>query len=312
MQADARPDSPEGVGCTATSPRTVPPETFLGPVGLQQRMIDLFDSAQRSIDLNMYLFTVRPIADRLIAAKQRGVAVRVILDPDHDGNHTVRGALMAGSVPTRNAPAIYTYAHAKTIIVDGDRGFIMSMNFNFDAMDNERNYGMITRDPDDVEDLQAIFDMDWAAGGGEPVQPADLACTRLIVSPNNSKVRILELINGAKTTLELELMYLAETTVRNAVGAAKQRGVNVRVILSDRSDEAIPYLQNLGIPVRFPTSFYLHSKLIMADGVAFVGSENMSFTSLTKNREVGALVFEPQAAALIDTQFESDWSSSAE
>jgi hypothetical protein len=33
----------------------------------------------------------------------------------------------------------------------------------------------------------------------------------------------------------------------------------------------------------------------------------MSFTSLTKNREVGALVFEPSAFAPIQTQFDTDW-----
>lgn len=309
---DAAVDAP-GPGCTAMSPRTVAPETFVGPSGLQARITSMIDGAQTSLDLHMYLFTMRPIADRIVAAKNRGVAVRVILDPDHEGNANVRPTLTNGGVPTRNASSIYSFSHAKYMIIDGTRGVIMSMNFNFDAMDRERNYGMVTRDADDIDDLQAIFDMDWAAGGGEAPTPADLACTRLIVSPNNARQRLLELINSATETLEVEVMYLSETTVRNAVGMAKQRGVNVRVLLSERSDESVPYLKGLGIPVKFaPSSFYLHSKLIVADGVVFVGSENMSLTSLTKNREVGALVFEPAAAQVISSQFESDWSAAVE
>jgi hypothetical protein len=35
----------------------------------------------------------------------------------------------------------------------------------------------------------------------------------------------------------------------------------------------------------------------------------MSITSLTKNREVGALVFEPAAAQVISTQFDADWTT---
>ena len=309
--ADAAPDAVDGVGCTALTPRTVPLEAFVGPTGLQQRMTTLIDSAQSTLDVQMYLFTVKPLADRIAAAKQRGVAVRVILDPDEAGNAAVEPILTSGGVTFRQATALYTYSHAKYLIVDRSTVAIMSMNFNVDAMSNERNHGVIDKDPEDVSDVQAIFDMDWAAAGNEAPKAANLTCTRLIVSPNNSKQRIIEHINSAKTTLELELMYLSETSVRNAVGQAKARGVNVRVILEDPTDESVTYLTGLAIPVKFPpNSIFLHSKLIIADGVAFVGSENMSITSLSKNREVGVLVLEPAQQAVIKQSFESDWTAS--
>ncbi len=309
--ADAAPDGVDGVGCTALTPRTVPLEAFVGPTGLQQRMTTLIDSAQSTLDVQMYLFTVKPLADRIAAAKQRGVGVRVILDPDEPGNAAVEPILTGGGVTFRQATPLYTYSHAKYLIVDRSAVAIMSMNFNVDAMSNERNYGVIDKDPEDVSDVQAIFDMDWAAAGNEAPKPADLTCTRLIVSPNNSRQRIIEHINSAKATLELELMYLSETSVRNAVGQAKMRGVNVRVILEDPMDVSVAYLTGLAIPVKFPpTSIFLHSKLIVADGVAFVGSENMSITSMTKNREVGVLVLEPAQQAVIKQSFESDWTAS--
>jgi cardiolipin synthase A/B len=184
------------------------------------------------------------------------------------------------------------------------------MNWNYDAFVNERNYGIVDRDPEDVADLQKIFEQDWALANGQAPTAPDLTCTRLIVSPTNSKQRLLEHINSATTNLDVELMYISETTVRNAIGAAKMRGVNVRAILLDPAGDEVTYLKNLGVTVKTPDSFYLHAKLIVADGVAFVGSENMSFTSLTKNREVGALVFEPAAVAPIQAQFDADWTSS--
>ncbi|MGE0401099.1 MAG: phosphatidylserine/phosphatidylglycerophosphate/cardiolipin synthase family protein [Kofleriaceae bacterium] len=298
-----------GVGCSMTSPRAVPPEAFVGPGGLQQRMTQLIDGAEDTLDISMYLWTVKPLAERVVAAKQRGVAVRVLLDPDSPGNDSVKPIFAAGGVNVRLSPTLYTFSHAKYLLIDGDTAVIMSMNFNVDAMNNERNYGMVNRDPDDVADVQAIFDQDWAMSGGEPPQPADLACTRLIVSPTNAQARIVDHINSAQDTLELQIMYLSETTVRDAIIAASQRGVTVRVIIEDPSDDAIPMLKAAGVSVKTSTnSYYLHAKLITADGVPFVGSENMSFTSLNKNREVGALVFEPSAAAVVTSQFESDWS----
>src|SRR5262249_25271948 len=99
-------------------------------------------------------------------------------------------------------------------------------------------------------------------------------------------------------------------SIRDAIIAAKKRGVTVRVIVEDGSDPVVATFKSAGIPVETPGNYYLHAKLIIADSVAFVGSENMSLTSLTKNREVGALVFEPDAFAPIQAQFETDWSGS--
>jgi phosphatidylserine/phosphatidylglycerophosphate/cardiolipin synthase-like enzyme len=306
--SDGGIDSPPGVGCSMTSPRSAPPETFVGPGGLQQRLTTLIDGAQDRLDIQMYLWTVKPLADRVVAAKKRGVDVRVILDPDEEGNNSVIPILTTGGITPRMSSSLYTYAHAKYMLIDGTQAVIMSMNFNVDAMSTERNYGMVDRDADDITDVQSIFNQDWAMAGGEPVHAADLACTRLVVSPTNSKARILEHINSAQHTLEMQIMYMAETTVRDAVVAAKQRGVAVRVIIGDTSDDAIPVLKAAGIQVKTSTnSYYLHAKLIVADGVLFVGSENMSFTSLTKNREVGALVFEPSSTGVITQQFETDW-----
>ena len=304
-------DAPDGVGCTPTSPRSVPPETFIGPTGLQNRIIGFIDSAQESLDVAIYLFTVDAIGDAMVRAKQRGVAVRVLFDPDHAGNGGARSQLTAGGVQHRNAPSLYTFSHAKYMIADRDRALVMSANFNIDAMQNERNYGLVDRDPEDVADLVAIFEMDWAAAGGEPPRPADLACTRLVVSPNNSKLRLVELVNGAQATLEVEAIYVSEITIRNAIGAAKQRGVEVRVILDGSSDNADTkqFFTTMGIPVREPVGFFNHAKLLIADGVVFVGSENFSQTALTKNREIGAFVFEPAAAQVIRTQFETDFAA---
>ena len=304
------PPEPSGVGCTPMSPRTTAPEAFVGPTGLQTRITSFIDGAQHSLDVAMYIFTVDAIANRIVAANQRGVAVRVMFDPDHPGNDGARATLTTGNVAHRNAPAIYEFSHAKYLIADGD-ALIMSANFNVDAMSQERNYGLIDHDADDVADLRAIFDMDWAAGGGEPAKLADLSCTRLVVSPNNSKQRLVDLIASASATLEVEALYVSELAIRDAIAAAKRRGVSVRVILDGSTDnaETKSSLISLGIPVHDASGFYCHAKLIIADGVVFVGSENFSLTALTRNREIGALVFEPVPAAVIRQQFDTDWNA---
>lgn len=320
-RADSSADDPDGgmtgsgadgTGCTALTARTTPLESFIGPQGLEARMGALIDSAKTSLDIQMYLWTVKPLAQKVVAAKQRGVAVRVIMDPDEAGNNAVEPIFDSGGVTWKNAGSLYSFSHAKYLIVDKAQGAIMSMNFNVDAMDTERNYGAIDKDSEDLTDLQAIFEYDWKlANGATTLDPVDLKCTRLIVSPTNSKQRLLEHIASAKTSLDIEIMYLSEGDIRDAIVAAKSRGVNVRMIIGDPMDASLPTLKSAGIPVKqLPSSIYLHSKLIIADTVAFIGSENMSFTSLAKNREVGVLAFEPTAYMPIKTQFDSDWNAS--
>ena len=304
------PDAPDGTGCTALTPRSQAPEAFIGPTGLEARMGALIDGAQSTLDIQMYLWTVDSLVTKVVAAKQRGVTVRILLDPDHAGNQNVTPGLTSGGVNWKFAPALYEFSHAKYVIADSAQAVIMSMNWNVDAMRNERNYGIVDRDIEDIADVQAIFNQDWAMANGQMVQPANLACTRLVVSPTNSKTRLLEHIKSATTTLDVEVMYVSETSIRDAILAAKQRGVTVRVIMNEPTDPAVTSFKNAGIVVKTPATFFLHAKLLIADSVAFVGSENMSFTSLTKNREVGALVFEPTPFAAIKQQFEADWTSS--
>jgi cardiolipin synthase len=294
---------------TALTPRAAAPTLYVGPSGFEDRMIDLIGSAQTSLDLQMYLFTVDEIADAVVAAHQRGVDVRVILDPDHEGNPDVRAQLTGAGVPTRDAPASYPFAHAKYMILDGSRAVIQSANFNFTASSSERNYGVVDTDPEDVADLQRVFDTDWN-GSAAPDQP-DLSCTRLVVTPINARSRIVQLIAGAQSTLDVEVIYLSDQNVRSAVVDAHTRGVAVRVLLSDSGENAdtIALLQGAGVPVR-TASLEIHAKLVIADGVVFVGSQNMSTSALTMNREVGVFVFESQPAQIAITQFASDWNAS--
>src|SRR5690349_16087619 len=108
----AGPDAPDGTGCTALTPRSTVPETFVGPTGLQTRMAALIDSAQSTLDVAMYLFTVKDLANHIVTAKQRGVAVRVILDPDEAGNAAVTPIFNTGGVTWKNASSIYPFSHA--------------------------------------------------------------------------------------------------------------------------------------------------------------------------------------------------------
>ncbi|HEY1551339.1 MAG TPA: phospholipase D-like domain-containing protein [Kofleriaceae bacterium] len=300
--------------CSTTSPRSATPTVFIGPDNWEPSIEAAIDKAMTSLDVQMYLFTITDVATHIIAAQSRGVAVRVLLDSSEGSNNAaVTQQLTAANVPNHLDPTVFSFAHAKYMIVDKTTAVILSGNFNVGATTadpgGERNYGVLDTDPDDIADLQSIYDTDWVAGP-EP----DLSCTRLIVSPINSQDRIVAHVNSAMHTLDIEVLYLDDTLVQNAVIAAQSRGVAVRVLLSDpaknpQNTATQTLLTNAGIPTKILYANYLHTKMIQADGIALVGSENMSDTSFNKNREVGELIFESTPAAQIHAQYEADWAA---
>ena len=166
-----------------------------------------------------------------------------------------------------------------------------------------------SKKPPSVIDVRTIFESDWSAG-----PDPDLACTRLLVSPVNSGPRVIDHVDHATATLDIEVLYITEPGLIDAVVAAAARGVAVRVLLSDparnpQNTATQAMFLAKGIPTKLLLANYLHAKMIQADGVALVGSENMSNTSFTMNREVGALVFEPGPAGQIHDQYEADWAA---
>jgi phosphatidylserine/phosphatidylglycerophosphate/cardiolipin synthase-like enzyme len=281
---------------------------LIGPTGLQTALLSRVNAAQSELLVMMYQLTVRSFVDAFIAAKNRGVDVRVLLDGAQTVNNDARQRLTTAGVPVKTAPARYTNNHAKVIVVDRTEAVVMSANLNGYSMSSERNYGAALQDGQDIADLVTIFEVDWADSA-----ILDLSCTRLLVSPVNSRTRLDGLIRGARQRLDLAVMYISDSSLRDAVKARAAAGVPVRVLLADPAwidgnQATATELAAAGIAVRFLRSWELHAKLVLSDDTAFVGSQNLSWTSLERNREVGLFVTEPAPESAAARQFEIDWS----
>jgi phosphatidylserine/phosphatidylglycerophosphate/cardiolipin synthase-like enzyme len=255
----------------------------------------------------MYQLSRDDAVDALVAAAtERDVTVRVVLDRNQPVNQKAREALTAAGIEVRSSSPDFRFAHAKLLVIDHAAAIIMSGNLNGSSV-FERNYAVVDRDPDDLADAQSVFDADWEANGGAALEP-DLSCTRLLVSPLNARDRLTALYTGAGDHLDAELMSITDRSLLDALEARAAAGIPVRVLLAvpsfvSANQATAAELAGLGIPVKFME--HLHAKLVLADDLAFVGSENMSTTSLDMNREVGLFVDGGAAA----TQFETDWAA---
>jgi phosphatidylserine/phosphatidylglycerophosphate/cardiolipin synthase-like enzyme len=295
--------------CNATDPRSTPPLIYATPEAGEKPYVDSLMKATKSIRVEIYEMGYGGILSTLEAKAQAGVAVQVILDKSEiSTNQKYFDQLMAAGAQVEWSDPQFTYQHAKFFVVDGAEAVISTGNYSFTySISLERNFLAVLDDPADVADLVALFDADW--GRTTP----DMTCTRMILSPINADDRILSLINSAQKTLTIEEMQFADTDVRAAVQARKTAGVDVRAILADpgwitANADAAAFLKNLGIPVKnIP---HMHTKVLVVDGAtAFMGSENLSYTSLHKNREVGIITTDAASLQPLMDTFEKDWAA---
>jgi phosphatidylserine/phosphatidylglycerophosphate/cardiolipin synthase-like enzyme len=65
-------------------------------------VIPLIDASTQTLDIAMFFFTSQPIADAILAAKTRGVSVRMVLDASGAGNaYSKHGLLCAAGIPVK-------------------------------------------------------------------------------------------------------------------------------------------------------------------------------------------------------------------
>jgi phosphatidylserine/phosphatidylglycerophosphate/cardiolipin synthase-like enzyme len=295
-------------GCSPTDPRSAPVEVGVQPDEADQAYAQAIGRAQKTLRVFAYLLGTGGILDGLKKQAGAGKDVRVIVDGGGSANQKYFDELKAAGAKVQWSDTKFTNMHAKTIVVDDSEALISTGNYALYYINRERNFTALVKDRADVANLISLFDADWNH------QPASLPCTRLLVSPINSRQRLLDHIKSAQKSLIVHSMQFADNDVRDAVIARKKAGVEVRALLADPSwvdanTVGAGELKAAGVPVRWLKSPAVHTKDIVVDGkAAYLGSINLSYTSLAKNREVGLIFLDAQVQRLVSA-FEKDWSA---
>lgn len=305
--------TPEDAGpivksCDPMTARSPAPELLIGPTQFEKNIDALIAAEEKSIDVLIYEIDTKSIIDALVAAHRRGVKVRLVVDRNESA--PAKTTLKNAGIEVKDSSPAFTYQHAKVMLFGSQaKALVLSGNLNDYTMKGERNYAVIDTDRQDVSELHALFERDWSDQGD-----VDVSCTKLVIAPLNAKERLLALINGAKKTLDLAVMYATERDTVAAIKAKAAAGVAVRVLLADPAwiDGNAATAADLAaakIPVKYFKSLDLHAKLVVGDGAALIGSENLSYNSLTANREVGIIATETPVVDGVKAQFEKDWAA---
>lgn len=184
--------------------------TFACPDSAFAAISQVLNTATKSLDINLYLFTHPGLADRVLAAQERGAKVRILMEgepfegmpPSNRDNLT---KLQAAGVELRIMHAAedgfrrYRWNHAKYAIVDQTHCIITSDNWTQTSMPAEpmtgnRGWGVAMASPELAAYLTAVFEGDWnpASPDSIPFDPAKVRFPHTPLPPQPERRRITD------------------------------------------------------------------------------------------------------------------------
>jgi phosphatidylserine/phosphatidylglycerophosphate/cardiolipin synthase-like enzyme len=284
-------------------------------------IVSLISGAVRSVHITMYEFTDHAAVDALIDAHRRGVDTKVILDAafhGHDTNADTVQELSAAGVDVKWAPNGVIY-HQKTITVDDTTAAVGTANLTPQYYSTSRDAWVLDTSSTDVAAIAATFDTDDSTPpSGRP--PAASPAPNLIWSPN-ARASFLQLIDRAAHSVDATSEELKDRAVLSALDKAARRGVNCRIVLTDKPAwaDAVAEVSAAGCSVHlFPESkrgLYMHEKILLTDNTSLIiGSQNLSTTSLLENRELSLTLdtaIAPDLIAAVGSTFDADYAAAS-
>jgi phosphatidylserine/phosphatidylglycerophosphate/cardiolipin synthase-like enzyme len=279
----------------------------------------LLDAAGHSLRLKQFKLQSQRILAALLRAHQRGVSVRVMLNPRTSGglrwNDDTFAQLEAWGMAVSWTSEAFPVTHEKSVVVDETAALIASFNLADKYFTQTRDYGVVTRSPAVVRQVIEGFEADWHR---QPFHP-DLS-QGLVWSSLHSRGQMARILDLARSTLWIQHPKFVDAVILERIVAARERGVSVRLLCGGKhgiSDwdlhdtfSSLRILERFGVKVRRQKQPKLHAKLLLVDGrYAQTGSMNIDRSAFDLRRELGIESDAPAVVARLRAGFEADWKS---
>ena len=137
---------------------------FSPPAGSAAAIVKAVDASQHEVLVQAYSFTHNAIAQAVLRAHARGVAVRVLLDQKSEQtNRYVLELLRQARGPLRG-DGQHAIAHNKVMVIDGAVVITGSFNFTNSAETRNAENFLILKSPDLARIYKAEWEKHWAHG----------------------------------------------------------------------------------------------------------------------------------------------------
>jgi phosphatidylserine/phosphatidylglycerophosphate/cardiolipin synthase-like enzyme len=291
------------------------------PPAPERALLADIETATTSIDLASFEYNLSSVAEALVRAKGRGVAVRLALDREGLENPVM--AKWAGTVEEAGIPVSWeqsdAFLHSKFVVIDDRVVWMGSWNATInDTYRNNNNLLRITVPPL-VENYAAEFErmaggaFGNSKGGQTPfplVRLAEAQVENYFSPTERISSRIVDWIDRARVRVDVLAFSFTENDVGDALIARQRANVPVRAVFETRNVEGVGSeygrLQSYGVNVLEDGNCYtMHHKVIIIDErVVITGSYNFTARAEDVNDENLLIIDSPTIAQAYMAEFE--------
>ena len=317
-----------------------------------QAIFDALKNAEHFIHLEYYIFEEGKLTTDLFNLFQKkikeGITVKILYDgigsmslsKKHIRELQSIGVEIHKFLPIKFGKflsSINYRNHRKIIVIDGKIAFTGGINVSDKYIKGDTNLGVwhdihLQLKGPVVHSLQAVFAMDWYMISEEDTI-LDTSCACTYQKANGSAVQIVHsgpdsdfsatqqmyfsMINEAKEYVYITNPYIIPgESILDALKVASMSGVDVRILLSEKSDNVIvkwcvrSYFEDLlqaGVKIYLFSEGFIHSKTIVVDtSISSVGTTNLDIRSFEQNYEVNAVIYDDRFALELKEDFLKD------
>lgn len=250
--------------------------------------------------------TLDQLQNDLVAAKKRGVNVRVLLERDVEENAQRVESLKSNGIDAALDSSSKTL-HLKLVLSDNRHILLGSTNLSYSSFQYNNEVNVYV---DDSKTVQKFYDYanSILLDNSKLAKVYCTDCEFVPIGDAQYSDIVVPIINNAKKYVFVIMYQYSYDTdistpngkITNALIDAKSRGVLVKVLLEYSSfdynlntvnQRTSNYLKEKGIEVRMDSKeIVTHAKLLIADDVVVVYSGNWVYSSLSSNHEVGLVL----------------------
>jgi phosphatidylserine/phosphatidylglycerophosphate/cardiolipin synthase-like enzyme len=290
------------------------------PDDSSQPILEAINHASKSLRIKMFTFTDPHLLHAVIAAHRRGVKVRIMLNPARRSgeaeNEQSRKMLTDAAVEVIDSNPAFDLTHEKSMVVDDDTAFVMSLNWTTKNFTETRDFAVVTKQGNEVAEIIECFEADWHRKDFNPGEHS-----HMIWCVGNGRQRIGQFIDEAKHSLWVQNERYQDSVIIERLVRANHRGVKVHVLArpphhlkKEKLVEGVGglrILDDVGIKVHKLKGLKLHAKLVFADGIrGIIGSINLSPGSFDSRRELAIEVHDDDLIDRLHRIVREDWKNS--
>ena len=302
------------------------PDQWQGSI--EEEIIKKINNAKTSIHIASFEFDLTPVAEALVAAKQRGVEVQWVTDNEHgleadeEPGHGQFEMLMKAGIEVR-ADDRTALMHNKFWIFDQQMVWTGSTNITENGIFDQDNNVLVIYSTDLAAIYEAEFQEMWNGEFG-PRSPSQLTRQNTVVNGSTINViftseghtieeAIIHLLNSAQKSIRFLAFSFTDYPMAKAMIDRAAVGVNVAGVFekvgSSTDSAELRTLYCAGVPARRDgNGGFMHNKVVIVDERYVVtGSLNFSTNAETSNDENVLIIDNPDIARLYMQEFERVW-----